>query len=75
MADHRTERQSELQGGLKATTRAQGRGEPKIGVEEFMSVAERFGFSPATLAKIRAAVEAAGALDETITSEVPEVEG
>lgn len=42
---------------MKAVTRIEGQGEPKIGVEEFMSVAERFGFSPATLAKIRAAVE------------------
>ncbi len=58
MTERRPERQSELQGGLRATTRAQGRGEPKIGVDEFMSVAERFGFSPATLAKIRAAIEA-----------------
>jgi 8-amino-3,8-dideoxy-alpha-D-manno-octulosonate transaminase len=42
-----------LQGSLKAATRIQGKGEPKIGVEEFMSVAERFGFSAATLGKIR----------------------
>jgi len=48
-----------LQGGLKAVTRIEGRGKPKIGVDEFMSVAERFGFSPATLRKIRAVVEKA----------------
>ena len=58
MTDRKPDRQSELQGGLKATTRDQGRGEPKIGVDEFMSVAERFGFAPGTLDKIRAAVEA-----------------
>ena len=58
MTERKPDRQSGLLGGLQATTRAQGRGEPKIGVDEFMSVAERFGFSPATLAKIRAAAEA-----------------
>jgi 8-amino-3,8-dideoxy-alpha-D-manno-octulosonate transaminase len=49
-----------LQGGMKAVTRIEGKGQPKIGVEEFMSVAERFGFSDKTLASIRAAVEADG---------------
>ena len=51
-----SEQKLALQGGLKAVTRIEGKGEPKIGVAEFMSVAERFGFSPATLKKIRAAV-------------------
>ena len=46
-----------LQGGIKATTRGPGRGEPKIGVEEFMSVAERFGFSPETLVRIRSVLD------------------
>jgi dTDP-4-amino-4,6-dideoxygalactose transaminase len=45
-----------LQGGLKAVGRIEGRGEPKIGVEEFMAVAQRFGFSAATLRKLRSAV-------------------
>lgn len=47
-----------LQGGMRAVTKIEGRGKPKIGVEEFMSVAERFGFSRPTLKKIREAVEA-----------------
>ncbi|MDX9975965.1 MAG: DegT/DnrJ/EryC1/StrS family aminotransferase [FCB group bacterium] len=46
-----------LQGALKATTRIGGSGEPKIGPEEFMSVAERFGFSESALARIREIVE------------------
>ena len=43
-----------LQGGLKAVTSIEGRGRPKIGVEEFMSIAERFGLSVPTRRKIRA---------------------
>ncbi len=52
----RSEQKLALQGGLKAVTRIEGKGQPKIGVDEFMSVAERFGFSRTTLTKIRAAV-------------------
>jgi len=52
----REKEQLALQGGLKAVTRVEGKGRPKIGVEEFMSVAGRFGFSPATLDRIREAV-------------------
>lgn len=47
-----------LQGGMKAVSSIEGKGQPKIGVEEFMSVAERFGFSKSTLQAIRTAVEA-----------------
>ena len=39
-------------------TRIEGKGKPKIGVAEFMSLTERFGFSRETLGKIRDAVEA-----------------
>ena len=46
-----------LQGGMKAVTRIEGKGDPKIGVEEFMSVAERFGLSPSALGKIRTVLE------------------
>ncbi|MDP6357527.1 MAG: DegT/DnrJ/EryC1/StrS family aminotransferase, partial [Planctomycetota bacterium] len=56
-----TDRQTEqlaLQGGMKAVSGIEGKGEPKIGAEEFMSIAERFGLSEETLAKIRDAVEA-----------------
>jgi len=45
-----------LQGGLKAVSQIEGKGKPKIGIEEFMSVARRFGFSKPTLGKIRKAV-------------------
>lgn len=57
MSDESTAQKLALQGGMKAVSQIEGRGEPKIGVDEFMSLAERFGFSPETLAKIRAAVE------------------
>ena len=60
MSKQRLEQQLALNGGLKAVTRIEGKGEPKIGVDEFMSVAERFGFSAATLSQIRAAAEAGG---------------
>jgi len=43
-----------LQGGLKAVTQIEGRGRPKIGVEEFMSVAHRFGLSSQARKKIKA---------------------
>ena len=57
MTTERTAQKLALEGGLKAVTRIQGKGEPKIGVDEFMSVAERFGLSETALVKIRAAVE------------------
>jgi dTDP-4-amino-4,6-dideoxygalactose transaminase len=44
-----------LQGGMKAVSAIEGRGQPKIGLEEFMSIAERFGFTPPVLKKIRTA--------------------
>ncbi len=58
MGDSRAEQRLALHGSLKAVTRIEGKGRPKIGVDEFMSVAERFGFSRTTLKKIRDAVEA-----------------
>ena len=45
-----------IDGGPKAFPRMHGRKRPKIGVEEFMSIAERFGFSSEALARIRGAV-------------------
>ena len=53
-----TERRA-LQSSLKAVTQIEGKGKPKIGIEEFMSVAERFGFSAAALERIRKAVSEA----------------
>ncbi|MFW6146129.1 MAG: DegT/DnrJ/EryC1/StrS family aminotransferase [Planctomycetota bacterium] len=46
-----------LQGGMKAVSGFAGRGEPKIGPEEFLSVAERFGLSERALASIRAVLD------------------
>jgi 8-amino-3,8-dideoxy-alpha-D-manno-octulosonate transaminase len=65
MADDKKEMEQALQSQMRAVSRAERKGEPvrqaqgrpKIGVEEFMSVAERFGFSPATLQRIRQVVE------------------
>jgi 8-amino-3,8-dideoxy-alpha-D-manno-octulosonate transaminase len=47
-----------IDGGTKAFPRMQGRKQPKIGMDEFLSVAERFGFSPEALDRIRSAVSA-----------------
>ena len=61
MSKHGEEQKLALQGGLKAVAQIEGKGRPKIGVEEFMSVARRFGFPPATLKNVRAAVAGIGA--------------
>ena len=45
-----------LHGGSPAFPGMVGQPQPKIGVEEFMSLAERFGFSAATLDRIHQAV-------------------
>ncbi len=55
-AQHKEDQKLALRGGLKAVSQIEGKGEPKIGVEEFMSVAQRFGFSKSALRKIREAV-------------------
>ena len=57
MAKKELDQRLALQGGMKAVTKIEGRGKPKIGVEEFMSVAERFGFSKAALRKMREAAK------------------
>ena len=69
-----------IDGGPKAFPGMQGTKEPKIGPEEFMSVAERFGLSPATLEKIRAAVfeedwGAGPTLSRYLTAEPPATKG
>ena len=45
-----------IDGGPKAFAKMRGKAEPKIGVDEFMSIARRFGFSAAALERIRGAV-------------------
>jgi 8-amino-3,8-dideoxy-alpha-D-manno-octulosonate transaminase len=58
MRAHKEEQRLALQGGLKAVSHLEGKGRPKIGVEEFMALARRFGFSARTLERIRAAASA-----------------
>jgi len=48
-----------LAGGPKAFAQMTGQTKPKIGIEEFISIAERFGFSTAALERLRAAVSEA----------------
>ena len=45
-----------INGGPTAMTEMTGKPQPKIGVEEFLSIAERFSFTPDAIARIRAAV-------------------
>ena len=51
---HRETQKLALQGGLKAVSRIEGKGQPKIGIEEFMAITERFGFSPSARKQIKA---------------------
>ncbi|MDA0990490.1 MAG: DegT/DnrJ/EryC1/StrS family aminotransferase, partial [Verrucomicrobia bacterium] len=45
-----------IDGGEKAFPKMTGKSEPKIGVSEFFSIAERFGFSEDAMTRLRAAV-------------------
>jgi len=56
MSDVRKREQQALLSSQRSVTQFEGKGQPKIGPEEFMSIAERFGFTETTLAKIRAAI-------------------
>lgn len=49
----KSEMASSLQGSMQAVSKSKNQGEPKIGVDEFMAIAKRFGFSLASLAKMR----------------------
>ena len=57
MGKRREEMQRDLQSSQKAVSQTPRRGEPKIGTEEFMSVAERFGLSDRALQGIREILE------------------
>lgn len=57
MTDQRDKQLLALQGGMKAVATIQGKGRPKIGIEEFMSLAERFGFSKPTRRKMKALLD------------------
>jgi len=46
-----------LNGGPKAFEQMEGQEQPKIGLAEFMSIAERFGFHPEALERIRDVIE------------------
>ncbi len=56
MAKRREEQRLALQGGMKAVSSIEGKGKPKVGGEELLALARRFGFSPKTLKMIREAV-------------------
>ena len=43
-------------GGPKAFSPSPGNIHPKVGVEEFLSIAERFGFNPEAMARLSSAV-------------------
>ncbi len=60
MSTIRDQERLALQGGMKAVTAIEGKGQPKIGIEEFMSVVERFGFSETVRQEIRDIVEREG---------------
>ena len=55
MSEDREEQKLALRGGLKAVGQIEGKGRAKIGLEEFMAVARRFGFSGEVLEGIREA--------------------
>lgn len=46
-----------LNGGPQAFPQMEGQPEPKIGIEEFISLAERFGFSDAAIERIRSVID------------------
>ncbi len=56
MSKTKLQQQLALQGGMKAVSGIEGKGKPKIGMAEFMSLSERFGFSKEALRRIREAV-------------------
>jgi 8-amino-3,8-dideoxy-alpha-D-manno-octulosonate transaminase len=56
MEMRKVEERLAIAGGAKAFAEKRGRSQLKIGIDEFMSIAERFGFSDAALSRIRAAV-------------------
>ncbi len=57
MAARTSARDLAVNGGAKAITKFEGRGKPKIGLDEFMALADTWGYSEATLAKMRKLLE------------------
>jgi len=58
MSKQREVQAKALRGSMQAVSRIEAQGEPKIGVDEFMSVCERFGFSKSALKRLRAVAKA-----------------
>ncbi|MCC6698572.1 MAG: DegT/DnrJ/EryC1/StrS family aminotransferase [Candidatus Hydrogenedentes bacterium] len=56
MSKQRKDQEIALQGSMRAVTQISAKGEPKIGVDEFMALCTRFGLSKKTLDRIRKAV-------------------
>lgn len=56
MSRQRQAQHAALKSSQQATTRLRARGEPKIGSEEFLAIARRFGYSAQTLDRIRKAI-------------------
>lgn len=56
MAQKTMQEKLAIDGGAKAFPGRQGTAQPKVGVEEFLALAERFGFKPEALQRLRAAV-------------------
>ncbi len=56
MSQQANEQQLAIHGGPKAVQYIAGKSQPKIGVDEFMSIAERFGFSEVVQEEIRSVI-------------------
>jgi 8-amino-3,8-dideoxy-alpha-D-manno-octulosonate transaminase len=56
MLTQRHEETLALQGGPQAFPQMEGKAQPKIGIEEFISIAERFGFSADAIQRIRSVI-------------------
>ncbi len=56
MSTHTEIQELALHGGPQAHPQAEGKSQPKIGVEEFMSIVERFGFPGTVQEEIRAVI-------------------
>lgn len=57
MKTHPSHTRLALEGGPKVLEAFEGRGEPKIGHEEFLEMADTWGYSPATIARIREVIQ------------------
>jgi 8-amino-3,8-dideoxy-alpha-D-manno-octulosonate transaminase len=56
MSKQRKDQEIALQGSMRAVTQISAKGEPKIGVEEFMALCARFGLSKKALDRVRKVV-------------------